>query len=183
MRPHSIKFESQVYTTIYPEWKESNPVFKQRILEIKDKNPETTDTVKENTGWHSSYFLHTEYDHFLKIQRFVEGACIFISKKYFGNPLPFDIYNLWAMTYDIGQDTKPHHHFPSCFSAVYFVDVEKNAAPLCFPEGSFIPQNGLLIVFPGSLIHWVPPTDGSRVILSMNLDGDSKEKFKMIRKT
>ena len=74
MRPHSIKFESQVYTTIYPEWKESNPVFKQRILEIKDKNPETTDTVKENTGWHSRYFLHTEYDHFLKIQRFVKSG-------------------------------------------------------------------------------------------------------------
>tara|TARA_A100000164_G_C21199770_1_gene448882 strand:+ start:143 stop:415 length:273 start_codon:yes stop_codon:yes gene_type:complete len=86
---------------------------------------------------------------------------------------------MWAMTYDEGQETLIHNHFPSCFSAVYFVDVEDNAAPLMLGNDAIQPEEGTLIVFPSLIPHYVPPTEGKRVIISMNLEGDSKEKFKM----
>tara|TARA_B100000427_G_scaffold214733_1_gene179196 strand:- start:211 stop:792 length:582 start_codon:yes stop_codon:yes gene_type:complete len=181
MKPHKVIGDYYVYTHFYPHWKEKNPILKQKILEIKSNNPNTIDTQPDNTSWHSSYSLHVEYNDFNSIVKFAEQASKHIARTHYYTEANFDVYNLWAMTYDVGQDTKLHHHFPSCLSAVYFVDVEENAAPLCFLDQELKPQNGLLAVFPSNLGHHVPPTNGSRVIMSMNLEADLKEKSNMIR--
>ena len=36
-------------------------------------------------------------------------------------------------------------------------------------SGEIIPKSGMLVVWPGTLYHSVPPTDGKRTVLAMNL--------------
>lgn len=183
IKTHLAPVKEMVFTVMFPDCQEYNSILKEKILKIKEECPESTDIQDDNTGWHSSYFLHLEHDEFDKISTFTRRACDWIAKNRHRTQAHFDVYNMWAMTYDVGDDTKRHHHFPAAFSAVYFVDVEENAAPLSFDTLTITPCNGMLVVFPGILMHSVPPTDGKRVIISMNLDGDSKEKFKMIKQT
>lgn len=182
VKTHLVPVREMVFSVMFPEHEEQNKILKEKIFDIKEKNPESVDVQTDNTGWHSSYFLHTEYDEFDRLMVFAQKVSDWVAKTHHRVPAEFDVYNMWAMTYDEGNQTHQHHHFPAAFSAVYFVDVEPNAAPLMFGETKITPINGLLVVFPGILMHSVPPTDGKRVIVSMNLEGDSKEKFKMTKR-
>ena len=84
--------------------------------------------------------------------------------------------------YEEGEHTIRHSHFPSDFSAVYYVDVEPGCAPVLFevPQKDGInhkcetltlqPKNGMLAIWPSILHHEVPPTKGRRMCISMNID-------------
>ena len=182
IKTHLVPVNEMIFTTMFPEHEEQNKILKEKIFEIKKENPDTSDVQTDNSSWHSSYFLHTEYDEFDRLMIFTQKASDWIAKKHHRVPAVFDVYNMWAMTYDRGNQTHQHHHFPAALSAVYFVDAEPNSAPLTFGNIEVTPINGLLVVFPGILMHSVPPTEGKRVIISMNLEGDSKEKFKMTKR-
>ena len=86
------------------------------------------------------------------------------------------------MMYEEGEHTIRHSHFPSDFSAVYYVDVEPGCAPVLFevPQKDGVndkcetltlqPKNGMLAIWPSILHHEVPPTKGRRMCISMNID-------------
>ena len=156
---------------MYPNVQQ-NQYWKDCILKIKKKNPVNYDLMRQNTGWHSSYKLHLETEYFNELIKFTSTACSFISEDYYGHNPPemFDVYNMWAMTYDKGNKTLEHDHFPSVFSAVYFVDCEEGSSPLKFRGKSIVPKNGALVIFPGITKHQVLPTNSKRIILSMNLE-------------
>ena len=72
------------------------------------------------------------------------------------------------MDYADGDKTLEHNHFPSDFSTVYYVDVDKGCAPLLIEGETIQPENGLLVVFPATLDHKVPPNKGRRMAASGN---------------
>ena len=74
--------------------------------------------------------------------------------------------------YEQGDYTKSHAHFPCPYVASYYVETSSDSAPIHF-DGSqtlkIIPESGMLVVWPGTLYHSVPPTKGKRTVLAMNL--------------
>ena len=80
--------------------------------------------------------------------------------------------DFWAIMYDTDDYTKSHQHFPCPYVASYYVEASQNSAPIHF-DGvqtlKIIPKSGMLVVWPGTLYHSVPPTDGKRTVLAMNL--------------
>ena len=72
--------------------------------------------------------------------------------------------------YEKSDHAVPHNHFPTEYVAIYYVDVETGCSPIVFQYGlKVIPENGMLLVFPGRLRHQVPPTDKKRMLISWNL--------------
>ena len=188
VNPSASKFETQhvmkaipVFSTILANHVEMNKYLKQVILEHRKNNPETT---KSNVkAWHSSWMTHEENPKFQPIVDMVCSACKFISQGYFqAQALDFVPFNFWAMMYEEGEHTIRHSHFPSDFSAVYYVDVEPGCAPVLFevPQNDGVndkggnltlqPKNGMLAIWPSILHHEVPPTKGRRMCISMNID-------------
>lgn len=175
-----VSIDLDVFTVKFPIWEQQNVKYREKIFELREDMPEGFDLQKGNTTWHSLYTLHLDNIRtFNPLIQFTKHTCEYAARYILKTPANFTVYNMWAMTYDEGQETLIHNHFPSCFSAVYFVDVEDNAAPLMLGNDAIQPEEGTLIVFPSLTPHYVPPTEGKRVIISMNLEGDSKEKFKM----
>ena len=170
-----------VFSTILADHVEFNKYLKQVILEHRQNNPETT---KSNVkAWHSSWMTHQENPKFQPLVDRVCNACTFVSQGYFQcQSVEFVPFNFWAMMYEEGEHTIRHSHFPSDFSAVYYVDVEPGCAPILFetPQNDGVnekggnltlqPQNGMLAIWPSILHHEVPPTKGRRMCISMNID-------------
>ena len=80
--------------------------------------------------------------------------------------------DFWAIMYDTDDYTKSHQHFPCPYVASYYVEASPDSAPIHF-DGvqtlKIIPESGMLVVWPGTLYHSVPPTHGKRTVLAMNL--------------
>ncbi len=170
-----------IFTTILADHVEFNKYLKQVILEHRQNNPETT---KSNVkAWHSSWMTHKENPKFQPLADIVLDACKFISRGYFQcQTTEYSILNFWAMMYEEGEHTIRHSHYPSDFSAVYYVDVEPGCAPVLFevPQNDGVnnkcetltiqPENGMLAIWPAILHHQVPPTKGRRMCVSMNIE-------------
>ncbi len=170
-----------IFTTILADHVEFNKYLKQVILEHRQNNPETT---KSNVkAWHSSWMTHKENPKFQPLADRVLDACKFISRGYFQcQTTEYGILNLWAMMYEESEYTVRHSHYPSDYSAVYYVDVEPGCAPVLFevPQDDGVnnkcetltiqPENGMLAIWPAILHHQVPPTKGRRMCVSMNIE-------------
>ena len=178
-----------IFSTILADYVEFNKYLKKPILEHRQKFPETT---KSNVkAWHSSWMTHIENPKFTPLVDRIVDACSFISTGYFQaqSDLKFTPFNFWVMMYEEGEHTIRHSHFPSDFSAVYYVDVEPDCAPILFevPQEDGVndkcetfalhPKNGMLAIWPSILHHEVPPTKGRRMCASMNIDKDQFTKF------
>ena len=59
VKTHLVPVREMVFSVMFPEHEEQNKILKEKIFDIKEKNPESVDVQTDNTGWHSSYFLHT----------------------------------------------------------------------------------------------------------------------------
>ena len=170
-----------VFSTILTNHVEFNKYLKEVILEHRQKFPEST---KSNVkAWHSSWLTHEENPKFQPLIDVAYSACDFITKGYFqSQDLGYKVMNLWAMMYEEGEHTIKHSHFPSDFSAAYYVDVEPGCAPVLFevPKNDGVndrcetltiqPENGMFVIWPAILHHEVPPTKGRRMAISMNID-------------
>jgi uncharacterized protein (TIGR02466 family) len=170
-----------VFSTILADHVDLNKYLKEVILEHRQNNPET---IKSNVkAWHSSWMTHKDNPKFQPLVDRVCDACKFISQGYFQcQTTEYSILNFWVMMYEEGEHTIRHSHFPSDFSAAYYVDVEPGCAPVLFevPQNDGVndkcetltlqPKNGMLAIWPSILHHEVPPTKGRRMCISMNLD-------------
>ena len=188
VNPNVSVFETQhvyksipIFTTILADHVEFNKYMKEVILEHRQQHPED---IKSNVkAWHSSWLTHEENPKFQPLVDRICGACKFISEGYFECQVTeYSILNLWAMMYEDGEHTIRHSHFPSDFSAAYYVDVEPGCAPVLFevPQKDGVndkcetltlqPHNGMLAIWPAILHHEVPPTKGRRMCISANID-------------
>ena len=172
-----------IYKTIVDDYEEFNINLKDAILKHRELNPESN---KSNVkAWHSSYHTHKINPHFQPLIDLTLGACNFISVGDFvghAYDIKYEVINLWTMMYEDSEWTTRHSHFPSTFSACYYVDVEPDCAPIIFEsiqnDGvndynqplEIQPENGMLLIWPSMLEHEVPPTKGKRMAISMNIN-------------
>jgi hypothetical protein len=82
------------------------------------------------------------------------------------------ITNLWSAVYQNGDKTDPHDHSPLPGSFVYYLKASENSSPLFFNDNnlSIVPEEDLLIVFPGYIIHSVPESSEKekRIVIAGN---------------
>ena len=80
------------------------------------------------------------------------------------------VSDCWCVDYAENDFTVAHHHFPATLSAVLYLSVEKDSAPIYFGGTvSVQPKSGALVIFPGILVHSVPPNKSPRKVLAINL--------------
>ena len=149
-----------VYVKILNEYCED---LKKNIINHRKNFPVSN---KSNVkAWHSSWATHEETTDFNFFSKIVIDE---VSSIYNVEELTID--SMWAMMYEKSDHAVPHNHFPSEYVAIYYVDVETGCSPIVFQYGLMvIPENGMLLIFPGRLRHEVPPTDKKRMLISWNL--------------
>ena len=162
-----------VFSTIVKDHQSLN----QKLIEVIDEDQvKDPRRVKSNVkAWHTSWITHLKnpgYDDLiavtLKYLRKIEQEYMNVK-----DPFTYRIHNLWAMKYVPGEYAEKHNHYPSDWSAVYYVDVEKDSSAIKFENNLTInPQRGMLLLFPSIMDHEVPPTTAKRTAVSMNIIKD-----------
>ena len=183
-----IEKKTPIFTTIIDDYESINKHVKWHILMMKKEFPEG---IESNVrAWRSHWFTHKLTKAFDPLVDIMTSCCNYVSDQYYNDSqAEVEPFNFWVMDYQDGDECMHHNHFPSLYSVVYFVDVEKGCAPLII-EGEVIqPENGMLVVFPGHLDHEVPPTKGRRIAAAGNFNlkhidiykngpEEAKDKFK-----
>lgn len=78
------------------------------------------------------------------------------------------IINSWFNITYPGGILKKHMHEDSILSGAFYVMVGKESSPLLFEHGSIKPKNGLLIIFPSTMLHHTEEEKEDRVVISFN---------------
>ena len=128
-------------------------------------------------AWHSDYLTHETTDVFDPLIKIVINACNDITNEYYHtnliNGYHYTVNNLWLAMYKKNEYTQRHDHFLSLFSACYYVDVKDNSSPITFvgenDEINIQPENGMLLIWHGSIPHMVAPTKNKRTCICMNI--------------
>ena len=84
-------------------------------------------------------------------------------------PWSLELLTWWGQLYNRGSFQAPHHHNPTHWAFVYYVNTPRGSSPLIFEAGNkkIDPTEGDLILFPAWLTHFVPPNkcEGRSVIV------------------
>jgi hypothetical protein len=84
--------------------------------------------------------------------------------------LTLKLTDCWGVIYDNSDHTIPHMHYPADLSAIVYLEADENSAPIRFgDELELRPKPGLMVIFPGILMHEVPANYSKRVVIAMNL--------------
>ena len=144
------------------------------IEEVRLKHPQNTESNVQAvymSPW-ASHYLTDKFNDLIKV---VEQNAYDISEQFFKanlkklNLKPF-VTDCWGVIYKESDFVYPHTHFPADLSAVIYLDAEEGCAPIIFGDGTAIdPKPGLLVMFPGSMMHSVPKNSAKRTVVAMNL--------------
>ncbi|MBU6381535.1 MAG: hypothetical protein KGR21_03945 [Proteobacteria bacterium] len=81
-----------------------------------------------------------------------------------------EVLDCWGSIYGNKGHTTPHTHFPADFSCVVYLDTEEGCAPLIFENQIKLnPMAGMIVIFPGVLLHQVPENQGQRTVVALNM--------------
>lgn len=165
-----VKCFLPIFSVNINDKKEELNLAREAIYEEREKNPVPLNSYVKAT-YTSSYLSHLSNFKFKPLINIALSLCREISKKHFDINIDLECVNCWGMLYNKDDYADPHTHFPSIFSAVVYIDIEKDSAPLIFEdESTFVPENGSLVVFPGIVKHLVPKSEGCRTVVSMNFE-------------
>ena len=151
-----------------------NAYLKDIILEKRDKDPKIIDS--HETAGHSVKCWVTKWDtletddRFQPVADYVLHVLNYIMDNVFHTHADFKIVSLWAVVMEAGEHADPHDHFTSSWSCVYYIDVEEDVAPIFLENKQINIEPGLLVLFPGNVVHHVPTTTGRRIAVAMNID-------------
>jgi hypothetical protein len=143
------------------------------IDELKKSHPASTPS-NVKAVYMSPWKSHQLNPNFQPLIQVVSEKIKSTVKHYLGVSLDDLAYDLrvadcWGAIYEKSDHTIPHTHYPSDFSAVVYLEMQEQSAPIVFENSLLVsPSSGSLVFFPGSLSHHVPATDGKRVIVGIN---------------
>ena len=161
-----------VFTTTVPDYNRVNQELKEYIERHRHKYIGTK-MSNLKCDWRSSFLMHYECpEPIIKelISFSLEVADTLSSYYQKDLSVPMYVDNFWIAEYEKGNLARKHGHYPADWAAVYYIEVEEDASPLCFEDRLDVhPEEGMLVMFPGSLEHRVKPTMGRRVCAAMNL--------------
>ena len=165
-----------------------------RLRVLRDTTPGKI--VTNRSAWHSENDLHRDPDPAVK--KFMQHANAFVHgalASTYDNWSDADptIVEAWAVLGGRGASHLPHAHAPALWSGVFYVSAESCLArDGSDPRGGKIefanpvagaasfgartsitcePKDGLFLLFPAMLLHWVNPnpSDAERVVISFNV--------------
>ena len=159
-----IQTETEIGIYTLDDHQKINKELKNIISEFRKKYPESDNSNVK--AWHSHFDTHKKEPKFnMLIDRIMDASRDFIEIKCTLYPL-----NFWVMEYEKGNHTLKHNHWPATLSGVYYIDVEENSSPIIFEDNYAVkPENGMLLLFPSIVNHEVPPSNGKRIVASINL--------------
>ena len=165
------------------------------ILDLRRQNPGIA--ASKRRGWHSERDLHLRNDEdivWLVAQLVPFLRCCLDSLHPDFKKADAVMTSCWANVNERQAWNEPHTHLPSHWSGVFYVSAEEglnhddlsdkagsiefiNPMPLAKAFGSsssyFLrPRNGLALLFPAHVTHFVHPnlTDATRISIAFNLD-------------
>lgn len=187
-------FPTQIFYTDHPEPASINDPLKQSIYEWQSTDDGLT---KSNVGgWHSPDTMHErpEFETFRDwlidhVDKVAQNLCLNEGSK-------FILDNMWANINKKGDYNKTHNHPYSSLSGVYYVKTPEPQSKLWFQDPRpgyamwplthnedevqdkpwlwgqvhYVPREGMLILFPSYLDHWVEQnrSDEDRISISFN---------------
>ena len=150
---------------------------RQAIDELRTTHPQSPESNVKATymsPWHS-HLLNAKLlpltESVLTLAR--EASKRYLSANLAALNMDLVVTDCWGIIYEGNQVdyTQRHNHFPAEFSCVVYLEADDESAPIIFSGRLHIkPKPGMLVFFPGILIHEVPATAGKRVVLAMNLN-------------
>jgi len=141
-----------------------------RIYEYKDKFPISRTSSIEN-AWHSDYFFH---NHVPDLDVILLNTIEKYIREFYAPKNTYDLILLssWPIIYQKGSHVNRHNHGVSALSGVYYVQTGTGSQPLVFSpsEHTIHPKEGMLVLFPGDLYHYVPvqKVEGTRISIAFN---------------
>jgi uncharacterized protein (TIGR02466 family) len=185
-------FSYPLYSTVIAEQARYREPLIREILELKEKHPGVRRSNRD--AWHSG-------EEFLALRspsigwvlqnavRFGRLALAKTHQDWATSELKLGHY--WANVLGAGGWNAPHHHVPSHWSGVYYVSVGQvgaggtelgghieflNPSPWQSHLGkvgnfAYGPRDGLLLLFPASLVHFVHPNhnEEQRISIAFNM--------------
>jgi hypothetical protein len=148
---------------------------RQAIEEIRLIHPDSTPSnvrAVYMSPW-KSHLLNSKLHPLIELTSAVAETVSEMNLKANLKQLNFDVKvtDCWGIIYESADYTMPHTHYPADLSAVVYLEAGPNSAPIVFGNGVAVyPRPGLLIMFPGVLMHSVPANDDKRVVIAMNLN-------------
>jgi uncharacterized protein (TIGR02466 family) len=140
-------------------------------------------------GWHSGpEFLTVQDEHLAWVLHNVTVFAQHALGRFYGGWARHELRlgSWWANVLDQGGWNAPHHHLPQHWSGAYYVDVpdvgttpddlhgrieflNPNVTQSAYGSGNFAyaPKDGLTVMFPSSLLHFVHPHKGTRPRISI----------------
>lgn len=147
---------------------------RQAVEELQISHPESiSSNVKAK--YTSSYKSHILNNKLVPLTELVIKIAKRVSKETLScdlDAINVDLFtaDCWCAIYEQSDETIPHNHFPADFSAVIYLEASQESAPIIFANSILVkPVSGSLVLFPGILNHHVPPTEGRRVVIAMNI--------------
>jgi hypothetical protein len=168
-----VSTELPVFLWDLEEFRPQLQLAREAIDELRLTHPDSPESnVKANymSPWHS----HTINPKLKPLTEVAVNAGREVSKTLSANlaSLNMDLIvtDCWGAVYERSNHTQKHNHFPSDLSCVIYLEASSDSAPIVFGGKLHIkPYPNLMVMFPGILVHEVPPTDGRRVMVAMNL--------------
>ncbi len=187
-------FALPIYEKLLPEFSSRQQRLVQMLLAMRDAQP---GIVRSNQGgWHSDDKLHLSGDPDVQwlMQQLLTVASVCVHE--FESDRPHGevvMTTAWANVNDAGSWNSPHMHLPADWSGVFYVSVDESGSsregpvrdgdimffnPMPFGARhkrpttvNYSPRNGLLLLFPGYLLHMVAPHNAAepRISISFNL--------------
>ena len=171
----NIPTELPVYWCSLNEYAIQLALARLAIDEVRITHPDSTPS-NVKAVYMSPWKSHTLNDKFTPLAATVAAIAKSIAKEKLKadfEQLNFDLMltDCWGVIYAGADYTIPHIHFPADFSAVIYLEAGDDCAPIVFGNGIAVkPVPGLLVVFPGILLHSVPENNDNRVVLAMNFN-------------
>lgn len=169
MNVYYIKGKYPVFTTFLNLSTHEISNIKENITNYRKKSPKSN---KSNVkAWHSSYKTHKLTNCFDNINRRILNECDNIINSFNNTNDRLVLHDMWINMYEKGDYTDNHAHIGVKYSCCYYFDVEENCSPIKFqPKLEINPKNDMLVLFGANVYHEVPPTNGKRTLIAMNLD-------------
>ena len=135
-----------------------------RIPEYRKQNPKSSSS--NVNAWHSPYRTLGFDDVKKYLTDIAEEA---VCKFYNNIVVNLDCRELWVMEYESNDSADLHSHYPASWSGVYYLNCGSDSSPLVIERQLEVkPQEGLFILFPSVMMHYVPPTKDFRRALAVN---------------
>ncbi|MDP2316258.1 MAG: TIGR02466 family protein [Pseudomonadota bacterium] len=181
-------FSFPLFSSVIAGFEEHRAPLLAEILDLKRQYP---GVVRSNrNAWHSGdEFLAHKSEHVAWLLQKVTRFGRFALARYHDNWASSELQlgGCWANVLEPGGWNAPHHHVPCHWSGVFYVSVGTlgtkpgdpggmieflNPTPLLSAVGqggshAYAPKDGLMLVFPSSIYHFVHPHAGDEIRVSV----------------